>query len=382
MRGVLLAQFGRLSVASVYFPKGSGKDRDNSRVPYKMDFYRAVFERIQLQRKVGPVFVVGDYNTAHHTIDIARPKSNLKASGFLPEERDELTRWEDAGWVDTFRHRHPEEPGSLHWVAQFGGARKDNVGWRIDYVFASKQPIIGSKCFHLAKGYGFRSLSGGRRLVVKPTTAAPRYTRTTTRSRVMAQPFPQHPNLTGGFAPIQMECDIRDVVVVGEVPSDLNGSFYRNGPNPQFAPRGFYHWFAGDGMVHAFHIENGRVSYRNRWVQTKQWLLERDAGRALFSVFNPMEQDPSVAGLETDGVANTNIIWHGGKLLALERVMHLSSWILFHWNPVALTTTPASYKTDDGASEKIDQETGEMLFFGYNADGGISASNDIQRGGS
>ena len=103
----LLAQFGRLSVASVYFPKGSGKDRDNSRVPYKMDFYRAVFERIQLQRKVGPVFVVGDYNTAHHTIDIARPKSNLKASGFLPEERDELTRWEDAGWVDTFRHRHP-----------------------------------------------------------------------------------------------------------------------------------------------------------------------------------------------------------------------------------------------------------------------------------
>ena len=106
----MLAQFGRLSVASVYFPKGSGKDRDNSRVPYKMDFYRAVFERIQLQRKVGPVFVVGDYNTAHHTIDIARPKSNLKASGFLPEERDELTRWEDAGWVDTFRHRHPKSP--------------------------------------------------------------------------------------------------------------------------------------------------------------------------------------------------------------------------------------------------------------------------------
>ena len=55
----------------------------------------------------------------------------------------------------------------------------------------------------------------------------------------MAQPFPKHPNLTGGFAPIQMECDVRDVVVVGEVPSDLNGSFYRNGPNPQFAPVAF-----------------------------------------------------------------------------------------------------------------------------------------------
>ena len=134
----MLAQFGRLSVASVYFPKGSGKDRDNSRVPYKMDFYRAGYERIQLQRKVGPVFVTGDYNTAHHTIDIARPKSNLKASGFLPEERDELSRWEQAGWVDTFRHKHPDEPDHYTWWRQFGGARKDNVGWRIDYVFASK----------------------------------------------------------------------------------------------------------------------------------------------------------------------------------------------------------------------------------------------------
>ena len=134
----LLAQFSRMSIASVYFPTGSGKDRDNSRVPYKMDFYRAVFDRIQHQRKLGPVFVTGDFNTAHHVIDIARPKSNLKASGFLPEERQELTRWEDAGWVDTFRHRHPEEAGHYTWWRQFGGARQHNVGWRIDYVFASK----------------------------------------------------------------------------------------------------------------------------------------------------------------------------------------------------------------------------------------------------
>ena len=134
----LLAQFGRLSVASVYFPKGSGKDRDNSRVPYKMDFYREVFDRIQHQRKRGPVFVVGDYNTAHHERDIARPKSNVKSSGFLPAERQELSRWEDAGWVDTFRHQHPGEADHYTWWRQFGGARGDNVGWRIDYVFASK----------------------------------------------------------------------------------------------------------------------------------------------------------------------------------------------------------------------------------------------------
>ena len=134
----------------------------------------------------------------------------------------------------------------------------------------------------------------------------------------MAQPMPKHPNLVGGFAPIQMECDAPDLVIEGEVPADLAGTFFRNGPNPQFAPRGGHHWFAGDGMLHAFHIENGRVGYKNRWVRTKKFELERAAGRALFSAFNPMDADPSVVGMETDGLANTNIVWHGGRLLALE----------------------------------------------------------------
>ena len=133
----IVARFGRLSVASVYFPKGSGRDRDNSRVPYKLDFYAAVFDRIQSLRRRGPVFVVGDYNTAHEAIDLARPKSNRKSSGFLPEERAELTRWLDAGWVDTFRARHSDEPGHYSWWRQWGGMREKNVGWRIDYVLAS-----------------------------------------------------------------------------------------------------------------------------------------------------------------------------------------------------------------------------------------------------
>ena len=131
------ARFGRLSVASVYFPKGSGKDRDNSRVPYKLGFTDAVFDRVSACRRVGPTFVTGDYNTAHDEIDLARPKGNHKNSGFLPEERDKLTEWTDAGWVDTFRHQHPGEHGHYTWWRQFGGAREKNVGWRIDYVFAS-----------------------------------------------------------------------------------------------------------------------------------------------------------------------------------------------------------------------------------------------------
>lgn len=133
----LCVTYGRLAVASVYFPNGSGKDRDNSRVPYKLDFYREVFSQMQRKRQNGPVYIAGDYNTAHHEIDLARPKTNKKASGFLPEERDELSRWEEAGWVDTFRKSHPEEEGHYSWWRQFGGARESNVGWRIDYVFAS-----------------------------------------------------------------------------------------------------------------------------------------------------------------------------------------------------------------------------------------------------
>ncbi len=133
----IAAHFGRLVVASVYFPKGSGRERDNSRVPYKLDFYRAVFDRVDRLRRRGPVFVTGDYNTAHEAIDLARPKGNVKNSGFLPEERAEISRWLDAGWVDTFRARHPDAPGHYTWWRQFGGARERNVGWRIDYVLAS-----------------------------------------------------------------------------------------------------------------------------------------------------------------------------------------------------------------------------------------------------
>ncbi|MEC8491926.1 MAG: carotenoid oxygenase family protein, partial [Pseudomonadota bacterium] len=188
----------------------------------------------------------------------------------------------------------------------------------------------------------------------------------------MAQPFPNHPNLRGGFAPLQMECDVNDLVIEGEIPRALNGSFYRNGPNPQYAPRGHYHWFGGDGMVHAFHVEDGRVAYRNRWVRTIKWQKEREAGRSLFSAFNPLDNDDSVAGLETDGVANTNIIWHGGKLLALEE-----GHAPFELDPHTLESIgPHIYggklKGPMTAHPKIDPENGEMLFFGYNANGTIS----------
>lgn len=128
-----------LVVANGYFPNGNGLERDNSRIPYKLAFYRAVFERLEARRRDGAaILVMGDFNTAHEAIDLARPKDNVKTSGFTPDEREELDRWLRSGWIDTFRARHPGEPGHYSWWSQRGGVRAKNVGWRIDYVLASE----------------------------------------------------------------------------------------------------------------------------------------------------------------------------------------------------------------------------------------------------
>ncbi len=133
----LVARYGRVSIASIYFPNGAGKDRDNSRVPYKLDFYSCAKKELDRMRRYGPVFVTGDFNTAHTEIDLARPKSNQRTTGFLPIERKALDEWTNSGWVDVFRRQHRGEPDHYTWWKQWGGARENNVGWRIDYVLAS-----------------------------------------------------------------------------------------------------------------------------------------------------------------------------------------------------------------------------------------------------
>ena len=134
---VLVARFGRLHVASVYFPNGSGLLRDNARVPFKLRFYRKLHRVLEpLKARGEPILVVGDFNTAPHEIDLARPRDNAKTSGFLPEERKELLHWMKTGWVDTFREH---EKGAEHytWWSQRFGVRERNVGWRIDLALAS-----------------------------------------------------------------------------------------------------------------------------------------------------------------------------------------------------------------------------------------------------
>ena len=188
------------------------------------------------------------------------------------------------------------------------------------------------------------------------------------------------------LAPIPFESDAPYLKVSGELPRELAGTLYRNGPNPQFDAPGS-HWFVGDGMLHAFHLENGRASYRNRWVRTPKWLAEHDVGRALFGGFGRKLAD-TPASLADGGVANTNIIFHGGRLLALEEA-HLPTEI----EPGTLATR--GYCNYGGhitgpvtAHPKIDPVTGELIFFGYSASGpftptlsfgSISASGKVTR---
>ena len=132
-----LARFGRLVVVNAYFPNGSGRERDNGRIPYKLAFYQRVYSLLEPDKKRGaPILVMGDFNTAHRPIDLARPTQNAGTSGFTPEEREELDRWIRTGWIDTFRRYHPSAERYSWWSQRFG-VREKNIGWRIDYVLAS-----------------------------------------------------------------------------------------------------------------------------------------------------------------------------------------------------------------------------------------------------
>lgn len=173
-----------------------------------------------------------------------------------------------------------------------------------------------------------------------------------------------HPYLTGNFAPVRDEVDIA-MTVRGDMPGGLAGAFYRNGANPQFDPDPDYHWFAGDGMIHGVFVEDGKARYRNRYVRTPKWRAEHDAGRKLFGTFgNPATTDPSVMGVD-NGLANTNIVWHGGALLALEE-----GHMPFRMDPATLDSLgyDERYRGRVTAHPKIDDVTGEMVWFAYAID--------------
>jgi len=137
------AQFGNLSVVSLYLPSGSsGEERQAVKFSVMERFYPRLAELMASGRDV---VVCGDWNIAHREIDLKNWKGNQKNSGFLPEERAWMTQvLDELGWVDVYRSLHPEATDACYtWWSNRGQAWAKNVGWRIDYQIAT--PGIGQK---------------------------------------------------------------------------------------------------------------------------------------------------------------------------------------------------------------------------------------------
>jgi exodeoxyribonuclease-3 len=135
----LRADYGKLSVISVYLPSGSSS---NERQQAKFRFMREFMPHLAKLKKSGREIVLcGDWNIAHHEIDLKNWRGNQKNSGFLPEERAWLSKvFDEQGWVDVYRRLYPTTTGEAYtWWSNRGQAWAKNVGWRIDYQIASKR---------------------------------------------------------------------------------------------------------------------------------------------------------------------------------------------------------------------------------------------------
>ena len=167
-------------------------------------------------------------------------------------------------------------------------------------------------------------------------------------------PVEENPVLQGNFAPVDEELVVQDLPVEGAIPAQLNGSLFRDGPNP-IAPGPGHHWFLGDGMVHSITIRDGIAqSYRNRWIRTKQVEELKGFPAGFISPNQPMQQ----------GSGSVNVIRHGGHILALPEVG--LPWELDEeLNTIGQFDYDGVLNSNMTAHPKIDGQNGELVFFGY-----------------
>ncbi|QQR83999.1 exodeoxyribonuclease III [Candidatus Peregrinibacteria bacterium] len=150
---VITAEFEDFTLLNVYFPNGK---MSMDRLVYKLEFYNAFLTHVEALRLSGKrIIFCGDVNTAHHEIDLARPKQNQNVSGFLPVERKWLDQVVSKHYLDTLREFRPNEPDLYSWWDLKSQSREKNVGWRIDYFFIHRdlRPHL-SNAFLLTDVYG------------------------------------------------------------------------------------------------------------------------------------------------------------------------------------------------------------------------------------
>jgi carotenoid cleavage dioxygenase len=169
----------------------------------------------------------------------------------------------------------------------------------------------------------------------------------------------------GPYARVDDEIHVRNLRVRGEIPREIHGMFVQNSPNPKYEPTGRYHWFDGDGMVHGVALENGKATYVNRYIDTDALRADSEAERALTrGILEPI--DRSRAAGPDKNTANTDLVYHHGKLLALWWLggtpYELSAPDL---RTVGKARFAANLPCGVAAHPKVDPVSGEMIFFDY-----------------
>jgi len=151
----LRADFGKLSVISVYFPSGSSSDERQQAKFRFMQAFMPHLARLKASRR--EIVICGDWNIAHKEIDLKNWRGNQKNSGFLPQERAWLSEaFDRLGWVDVYRRLHPDATGEAYtWWSNRGQAWAKNVGWRIDYQIATPRIAADAKKASIYKAQRF-----------------------------------------------------------------------------------------------------------------------------------------------------------------------------------------------------------------------------------
>lgn len=145
----ITVEFEQFYLVNVYTPNSQ---RDLGRLGYRLSWEDKLKEYLLELDEIKPVILCGDLNVAHNEIDLKNPKPNRGNSGFTDEERGKMTELLDSGFVDSFRHLHPEAKDVYTWWSYMNKVREKNIGWRIDYFIVSEKlaPAIkeaGAECF-------------------------------------------------------------------------------------------------------------------------------------------------------------------------------------------------------------------------------------------